>query len=416
MNFNALPFHPLLLSWIHSQKEQGCKVYLATAAHEDIAQGIASHLKLFDGIFATNKNNLKGIAKRDSLIKFFGKSEFDYVGNSKDDIPVWEAASKIYVANPEMGVLELVKGIKKPEIIFENRSSYFLNLFKLLRIHQWTKNSLIFLPIFAAHSFYNTILLRQSIIAFLSFGLCASSTYIINDLLDLQDDRQHKTKYRRPLASGHFSILHAFYLIPLIFSISLFLAILFLPIFFSLVLFIYLLLTVAYSFYFKRLAIFDVMVLSFLYLLRVIAGAKATDIDTTFWMLLFCMFIFLSLAFLKRYAELYTQINKDQSSKILGRGYYRSDFELLASLGGASGFISVLVLALYINDPLSANLYKYPEWMWLACPLLVIWMSRSWLLAHRGEMHDDPVIFALKDKVSQIITIFFILSFVLASI
>jgi 4-hydroxybenzoate polyprenyltransferase len=416
INFKTLPYHPALLSWLHTQKKKGAKIYLATAAHIDIAKGIVSHLKLFDGFFATQTTNLIGSVKRDCLIKAFGKGGYEYIGNAKNDIPVWQAASEIYLSNPEFGVLAAAHKIAKPKFVFENRDSYFFNLFKLLRSHQWAKNTLIFLPLLAAHRFYELNLLFNSIVAFVTFGLCASSAYIINDLLDLQDDRLHKTKYKRPLASGHFSILHAFLLIPSILSASFFLAVLFLPIFFSLVLFIYLLLTVTYSFYFKRLAIFDVMLLAFLYLLRVIAGAKATDIDTTFWMLLFCMFTFLSLAFLKRYAELYSQINKDQSSKILGRGYYRSDFELLASLGGASGFISVLVLALYINDPLSANLYKHPEWMWLACPLLVLWMSRSWLLAHRGEMHDDPVIFALKDKVSQSITILFILSFVLASI
>ncbi len=416
IDFKTLPYNPALLSWLRSRKKQGAKIYLTTAAHFDIANGVASHLKLFDGIFATQKTNLNGAVKRDCLIKAFGRNGYEYIGNAQNDIPVWSAASKIYVVNPEFGVLAAAHKIKKPEFIFENRASYFFNLFKLLRIYQWAKNALIFLPLMASHRFDEPNLLTNSIVAFVTFGLCASSVYIINDLLDLQDDRLHKTKYRRPLASGHFSILQAFLLIPSLLSASFFLAGLFLPISFSFVLFIYLLLTVTYSFYFKRLAIFDVMLLAFLYLLRVIAGAEATDINTTFWMLLFCMFIFLSLAFLKRYTELHGQIKKGQSIKILGRGYYPSDFELLASLGGASGFISVLVLALYINDPLSTNLYKHPEWMWVSCPLLVFWMCRSWLLAHRGEMHDDPVIFALRDKLSQGITILFVLSFLLASI
>jgi 4-hydroxybenzoate polyprenyltransferase len=416
INFKTLPYHPALLIWLRAQKRQGAKIYLATAAHMEIANGVASHLKLFDGIFATQKINLNGTAKRDCLIKAFGKGGYEYIGNAKIDIPVWYEASKIYVANPELGVLAAAHKISKPESVFENRASYLFNLFKLLRVHQWAKNALIFLPLFAAHHFYDLDLLSHSLVAFLTFSFCASSAYMINDLLDLQDDREHMTKYSRPIASGQFSILHACFFIALLLAGSFSIAWLFLPNLYTLILLIYFLLTLSYSFYLKRVAIFDVMTLAVLYMLRVLAGGNATALGTTFWMLLFCMFIFLSLAFLKRYTELHSQIKKDQSSKILGRGYYPTDFELLASLGGASGFISVLVLALYINDPASANLYKHPEWMWLTCPLLVLWMSRSWLMAHRGEMHDDPVIFALKDKLSQGMTILFILSFVLASI
>lgn len=416
INFKTLPYHPALLSWLRAQKKQGAKIYLATASHMEIANGVASHLKLFDGIFATQKINLNGTAKRDCLIKAFGKGGYEYIGNAKIDKPIWYEASRIYVTNPELGVLAAVRKIGKFEYIFENRASYLFNLFKLLRVHQWAKNALIFLPLIAAHRFYDLDLLSHSLVAFLSFSFCASSAYMINDLLDLQDDREHMTKYLRPIASGQFSILHACFFIALLLASSFYMAGLFLPKLYTLILLIYFLLTLNYSFYLKRVAIFDVMTLAGLYMLRVLAGGYATGLGTTFWMLFFCMFIFLSLAFLKRYTELHSQIKKGQSSKILGRGYYPTDFELLASLGGASGFISVLVLALYINDPASANLYKHLEWMWLTCPLLVLWMSRSWLLAHRGEMHDDPVIFALKDKLSQGMTILFILSFVLASI
>lgn len=416
INFKTLPYHPPLLSWLRAQKKQGAKIYLATAAHIDIANGVASHLQLFDGIFATQKTNLNGNAKRDCLIKVFGKGGYEYIGNSKEDIPVWGSASKVYVANPEFGVLSGVRRTKNPVIVFEGRSTYFFNLFKLLRLHQWAKNGLIFLPLFAAHRFYDTDLLFGSVVAFLTFGMCASSAYIMNDFFDIQDDRRHRTKYLRPIASGQVSILHACVFMVLLLATSFYIAGLFLPKLYSLTLFIYFMLTLSYSFYIKRVAIFDVITLTVLYIIRVVAGGYAAGLGTTFWMLLFCMFIFLSLAFLKRYTELHSQIKKGQSSKILGRGYYPTDFELLASLGGASGFISVLVLALYINDPASTSLYRHPEWMWLTCPLLVLWMSRSWLLAHRGEMHDDPVIFALKDKLSQGMTILFILSFVLASI
>ena len=254
------------------------------------------------------------------------------------------------------------------------------------------------------------------LLAFIAYGTCASSVYLLNDLLDIPDDRQHPTKCKRPLASGVLPILHTLFLIPALLLISFGLSFWMLPLEFTGVLAIYYFLTLAYSLWLKRIVILDVVSLSVLYTVRVIAGAAAMFLKPTFWILTFCMFIFLSLAFLKRYTELFHVRVKGVADKMSGRGYFPSDLEILASLGSASGYMSVLVLALYINESATGNIYHSPEWMWLACPLLLFWLSRVWLLAHRGQMHDDPIIFALRDTVSLFIGLAFLLVFWLASI
>jgi len=252
-------------------------------------------------------------------------------------------------------------------------------------------------------------------LAFLTFGACASSVYLLNDLLDLPDDRHHPTKCFRPLAAGTFPILHAVVLIPTLLLVAFGFALWLLPVEFAWTLTGYYLLTLAYSLWLKRVVMLDVVVLAVLYTARVIAGSVAMTLVATFWILAFCMFIFLSLALIKRYTELRDARLNDEAAISGGRGYAPADFELLASLGASSGYIAVMVLALYINDAASGKLYHSPQWMWLACPLLLFWLSRAWLLAHRGQMHDDPIVFALRDTVSRWIGLAFIVVFLLAA-
>ena len=323
----------------------------------------------------------------------------------------------MHVVNPEFGVLAGAKDIGAIETIFENRPPYLKSLIKILRIHQWAKNILIFVPLLASHRIFEMQLLLNGLLAFIAFGLCASSVYLLNDLLDLPDDRRHPSKCNRPLAAGTFPIIHALFLIPALLIAAFSLSVLLLPISFVVVLAAYYVLTLVYSLWLKRMVMIDVITLAMLYTTRVLAGAAAMSLVATFWILAFCMFIFLSLAFVKRYTELCEARQKtggvDGSS---GRGYYPADFELLASLGGASGYISVLVLALYINDVSTDGLYHDQRWMWAACPLLMFWLGRVWLLAHRGQMHDDPIVFALRDNVSRWAGLFFVLVFVLATL
>jgi len=335
------------------------------------------------------------------LKRRYGDRGFEYLGNSSADVKVWSAASVVHVVNASIGLRKKALAFGRTGMVFANQPSYFRGWCRTLRLHQWAKNLLIFLPLLAAHRLLDVALLWQAMVAFMCFGCCASSVYLLNDLLDLEDDRKHRTKCWRPLAAGTFPILHAIVWTPLLLALAFGFALWLLPMQFVAVLFCYYTLTSLYSLWLKRIVMLDVVTLAILYTLRVIAGAAAATLPTTFWILAFCMFIFLSLAFVKRYTELYHTRAVNGNDKAPGRGYIGSDFEMLASLGAAAGYISVLVLALYINDGAAQSLYKRPQWMWAACPLLLFWLSRVWLIAHRGNMQDDPLVFALRDTVSR---------------
>jgi 4-hydroxybenzoate polyprenyltransferase len=410
-----LPYNRPLLKWLEQQRSEGACLVLATAADQRIADQVADYLGIFAKVLGTNNLNLSSRNKADVLTRYFGTRGFEYIGNSLDDIAVWEKASVIHIANPETGVLAAASKIGEIQMMFNNRKAYIPSAIKALRIHQWAKNLLILVPLLASHRIMEVNLLVSGVLAFFAFSLCASSVYLLNDLIDLPDDREHSSKCNRPIAAGTFPVFHAALLIPVLLLLAFCLAITLLPFQFVIVLTIYYVLTLAYSFWLKRMVMLDVVVLAILYTVRVIAGAMAMSLDVTFWILAFCMFIFLSLAFLKRYTELLEVRQKSKENRILSRGYQSDDLELLASLGGASGYISVMVLALYINEPSDSKLYTSPEWMWLACPLLLYWLNRVWLLAHRGQMHDDPVVFALRDKVSLAVGFLFVLVFALAS-
>lgn len=295
------------------------------------------------------------------------------------------------------------------------RRSYIFRLLRSVRIHQWSKNLLVFVPLLASHRFDDVALLWKGALAFAIFCACASSVYLLNDLIDLKEDRIHPSKRFRPLAAGEFPVAHAMILIPVLAAASLIASLLWLPLEFSVALCAYYLMTIVYSMWIKRIVMIDVIMLAMLYTIRVIAGAFATAQAITFWLLAFCIFIFLSLAFLKRYTELRLGATQDGPSAKYGRGYQPDDFELLSSLGCAAGYISVLVLALYINDASSATLYKSQKWMWPACLVLLAWISRAWLIAHRGKMPDDPIVFALRDNPSRWMGLAFVAMFVLAS-
>ena len=413
---HRLPYNKALIGWLAQQRSAGARLVLATAADSRIAQRIADHLGIFDEVMGTQQSNLSSHRKRAALVEIFGEKGYEYVGNSRADLAVWQSASVIHVANPERGVLAAARRLGEAGMVFDARSGYLRTLLKALRVHQWAKNTLIFVPLLASHRIFELPLLWNGLLAFVAFGACASSVYLLNDLLDLPDDRQHPTKRNRPLAAGTLPILHALFLIPGLLAAAFALALWQLPWQFAAVLAAYYLLTLAYSLWLKRVVMLDVVTLAMLYTVRVIAGAAAMALTTTFWILAFCMFIFLSLAFVKRYTELHDARQNDKKDKSAGRGYYPADFELLASLGSASGYLSVLVLALYINEAASATLYRSPEWMWAACPLLIFWLSRVWLVAHRGQMHDDPIVFTLRDSVSRWTGLIFLAIFALAAL
>jgi len=412
---SSLPYNLELLDWLNQQKSNGYRLVLATASDLRIATKIANYLGIFDEVYGTESVNLSSIHKQQLLVDRFGQYGYEYVGNSLADLAVWSTSALIHIANPERGVLSAANRLGQTGQIFSRPGSYISALFKSLRLHHWTKNLLVFVPLAASHRIFEAPLLVNGMLAFLTFGACASSVYLLNDLLDLPDDRHHPTKCFRPLAAGTFPILHAVVLIPTLLLVAFGFALWLLPVEFAWSLTGYYLLTLAYSLWLKRVVMFDVVVLALLYTARVIAGSVAMTLVATFWILAFCMFIFLSLALIKRYTELRDARLNDEAAISGGRGYAPADFELLASLGASSGYIAVMVLALYINDAASGKLYHSPQWMWLACPLLLFWLSRAWLLAHRGQMHDDPIVFALRDTVSRWIGLAFIVVFLLAA-
>lgn len=403
----ALPYDADVLRWLHEERAQGRSLVLATASHQRYANEIATYIGLFDKTFATRDGvNLSASRKRDALVAEFGAKGFDYAGNSHDDVPVWEASERAYVVNPHAGVERAARRHGNVERVIDMRPGTLKVWAKALRVHQWLKNLLIFLPLLAAHQLSSPAQMLDALLAFLAFSLCASSVYLLNDLLDLNDDRHHPSKRNRPLASGALSLTWGIALFPVLLALAFGISLTALPLRFTAILLGYYALTLAYSMYLKRRVMLDVVALAALYTTRIIAGTMATHTHLTFWLLAFSMFMFLSLALVKRYAELHSMQTRG-IAKTRGRGYVSDDLPLISSLGSASGYLAVLVLALYIQDKNTMMLYRHPQLIWLGCPLLLYWISRTWLIAHRGLMHDDPIVFAARDKVSLAVVALF---------
>lgn len=401
LDVSVLPYNKAVIEFIEVERGRGRRVVLATASHRRLADRVAQHLALFDEVIASDEGlNLSAHAKRDALVQTYGDRGFDYAGNSQDDLPVWAAARHAYVVNASQSIERSARKIGNVAGVLASRSPVLRDWAKALRLHQWLKNLLIFVPLLAAHRYTDLPLVLDALIAFLCFGLCASGVYILNDLLDLRDDRHHVRKRARPFASGRLSIQAGLFAFPALLASAFGLALWQLPLAFTAGLATYYALTLAYSLVLKRRMVIDVITLAALYTLRIIVGAIALGIPLSFWLLAFSMFLFLSLAFVKRYAELFHVRARGSDEKARGRGYFADDLQMIASLGAASGYMAVMVLALYINDSRTAQLYRHQEFIWLACPLLLTWISRIWMLAHRGMMDEDPVIFAVRDRVS----------------
>ncbi|MFZ1985361.1 MAG: UbiA family prenyltransferase [Desulfatitalea sp.] len=404
IDVTRLPYNPEVVAFIKNERAKGRPIILATASHKIYAEQVATHLRLFDRVLATDGNiNLSVRNKRNRLVEEFGEGGFDYVGNSHDDLPVWQAARRAYLVNPRFGLTPKAKAQGNVERIFLTPTHTIKIWAKTLRLHQWLKNLLLFVPLFTSHQIGQIGLLPKGIGAFFLFGLCASSAYLLNDLLDLANDRNHPIKRLRPLAAGLLPLKAGLLAFPVLLATALASALWLMPLPFTAALGIYYILTIAYSTFFKRLIVADVIILALLYTLRIIAGTFAFGLPLTYWMLAFSMFIFLSLALVKRYTELREARQNGQSGKSSGRGYYPDDLSMVASLGAAAGYLAVMVLALYIEDQLPLTFYSSPRILSLACPLLLYWISRVWLLTHRGQMHDDPVVFAIEDRASWIV-------------
>ncbi len=396
----SLPYSVDFLAYLRAEHARGRRLVLATAADRVQAEAVAAHLGVFDEVLASDgAANLSGRAKGKALAQRFGERGFDYAGNAKVDLRVWAHAHDAVVVNGAGGLSAsaAASALGLGPLFPRARGAGFRSVAKALRVHQWAKNALIFVPIAAAHHF-DLATLQQGLLAFLSFSLLASSVYVLNDLMDLEDDRAHPRKRRRPFAAGDISIVGAAALGVASLSASVAIALTLAPLFWA-ALALYFAVTTAYTFWLKRRPMLDVMSLAGLYTMRILAGAAATGIVVSFWLLALSMFLFLSLALLKRYSELHL-LRASGKEKTAGRGYLVADMAMMPALGGASGLMAVLVMALYTNQPTVWETYRHPQLLWLICPLMLYWVLRVWFIANRGEMHDDPVVFAIRDKVS----------------
>jgi len=395
-----LPFNRDFLAWLQQQRTDGRRLILCTAADRAVATAIAEHLGVFDDVMASNGAvNLAGTRKADALVQRFGPAGFDYAGNSRADLAVWQRARKAVIVHSATNVARTPALRGKVERIFPSPPALnFTTWRRVLRLHQWLKNLLLAVPVVAAHQVAHVETWGVLFLAFVSFGLCASAVYVTNDLLDLEHDRKHPHKANRPFASGQVPVWVGFVLIPLLLLAGALIA-RYVGGAFLVWLSLYAALACLYSWGLKRFILVDCLTLAMLYTVRIIAGAAVVGIALSFWLLAFSCFLFLSLAFVKRYAELRI-LSQQGQAQANGRAYCVSDAPLIQMLGITSGYAAVLVFALYLNSDAVLRLYRTPQLLWGAIPITVFWISWMWTQAHRGELQEDAVVFALTDRAS----------------
>lgn len=396
----TLPYCQPLLDDLASAKKKGHRLILATGATQAIANGVATHLALFDQVLASDQTtNLIGANKLERIQATKQSDSFHYVGDSHSDLPIFEHATRIALVNPGKRLIHKCKAMPV-EKVYQTKSNTMRALLKAIRPHQWTKNLLLFVPLLTAHAWRDPGNLIKAGFAFLAFCAMASATYLINDLLDLEADRHHPYKKERPFASATLSIQTGVLTVPLLFAAGIAMGYpLGIP--FLSVLLLYFFTSQLYSLVLKALPLLDVTALAGLFTLRVFSGAYAVDVPISHWLLAFSMFVFFSLAFVKRYAELHN-LRLRGGEVTRGRGYRVGDIDQLALFGVVSGFMSVLVLSLYLASPEVEALYSKPHLLWLICPAFFLWINWVWMTAKRGKMHEDPILFAFKDPASYL--------------
>lgn len=402
LRFDYLPVREEVLAYLKRQRELGGRIVLASASHHSLVAGVARRVGSIDSIVASEETcNRKGAAKANAIVAHIGDEPWSYIGDSSADFSVWQCAhQQVCVTSSPRFAKRFQARFPDGEVI-RVQGSTIATFARGIRVHQWLKNLLVFLPVALAHRWFDVTAVGASVLAAIAFSLCASGVYVLNDLLDLDADRRHPRKRRRPCASGEWPLRSALVVVPLLF-LAAFLVAAGVHWEFMLLLGLYLVLTTLYSFRCKALALVDIILLAMLYTIRIVGGGVASHIEVSQWLMGLSMFLFLSLACVKRFSELLV-LQQRNEKKTWGRGYWVGDLEQIAAFGAASGYISVLVLALYVSSHEIARLYSNPTLVWLACPLLLYWVSRIWLLARRGIVHDDPLVFALKDKVTYIV-------------
>ena len=396
-----LPYRRDVLDYLRREKEAGRRIILATASHQKYADAVADHLGLFDEVIGSDEHhNRRGDAKLDALRELIGDGPFDYIGDSDADVPLIEHCREFHLAEPSKNLRAAWTAGAKTGQTFERPHGTLGPILKLIRPHQWCKNSLLFLPLLMAQELGDLAKFGVCVLGFIAFCAAASSIYICNDLVDIDSDRRHPSKRRRPLAAGTVAIPTAVKLAAGLLLTSLIVAFLAGGWPFLGWVGLYLVITTAYSFKLKRELLLDVLCLGWLYTHRVIAGGIVAHVLISHWLLAFSVFFFISLAFAKRYVELLAAADKGTVNA--RRGYRPADLALIGNCGPTAGFVAVLVFSLYIKGDMAERLYHQPQLLWLATPVLIYWLLRVWFFAYRGEMNADPIVFAMTDRVSYV--------------
>lgn len=396
-----LPYREEVLAYVRSQRALGRPCVLASASDEALVRQVAAHTGLFDDAFGSDgRSNEKGAAKLRSIRRREGDAAFEYVGDAAADLAIWREADRATLVSPSPSTARRAGRLGVPVHVLVPRASSVVAALRALRPHQWVKNGLLFVPLVLAHQLGDLERLWSTALATVAFCLIASASYLWNDLLDVEADRRHPRKRNRPFAAGALPLSRgvplSFGLLGAGFALAAFGA----PSGASAMLGLYLLLTLLYSCFLKEQLLIDVLLLAGLYSLRVVTGAVTAQLPVSPWLLAFSLFFFLSLAFVKRAAELIDASRAREPRGLERRGYEVGDLALVETTGVCAGYLAVLVLALYVNSSAVAGLYARPAVLWAVCPILLYWITRVWFLVRRGRMHDDPVVFATTDPVS----------------
>ena len=396
-----IPCNRRFLSFLEQEVERGRPIYLASASDARFAVTIAEYFGLFARVLASDgRSNLAGMKKLKAILEATPDGHFDYAGNARVDVPIWQRARHAIVVNPGLGVERAARRCSHVAAVFEDRPAGLRVYLRAIRVHQWLKNLLIGVPLLTSHSWDNLPAVLSLLSAFVSFSLSASAMYLLNDLLDLSADRRHPRKSQRPLASGDLSLVPAVGHMIGLMATGLALAAMVSPEF-LLILLLYVGLTISYSLWFKTFVFLDVIVLASLYTIRILAGTAAIGVALSYWLFAFSMFLFLSLALVKRCSEL-KSMGETGLGMASGRDYRVTDLPILSGMGVAAGYLAVLVLALFVNSPHDLVQYSHPERLWLLCPPMAYWVSRLWIKTSRGEMHDDPLVYSIRDRASWV--------------
>jgi 4-hydroxybenzoate polyprenyltransferase len=395
-----LPYSAGLLEWLQTQRAAGRRLVLTTAADSRLADAVAAQLGIFEDVVASDGvRNVKGVVKANLLLQRYGRQGFTYIGDHSADLPVWQVATTRGIVNARPATAAAVRRLGNVEIEICDRPHPVAAAIRAMRPYQWVKNLLVFVPVLTAHAIWEAQSWVAAFLAFMAFSACASSVYLTNDLADLAADREHPRKRRRPLANGDLPIPLGLLLTPLLLCIGLAVGAL---AGIALMVLAYAVLSMSYALRLKEVSLADVFILAALYGIRLAGGGEASGHSLSLWLLAFSGFLFLSLALVKRVKE-FTADERAARSSVMRRGYDAADAPILQTFGCAAAFCACVVLSLFVQSEATAERYAQPTVLWGIVPLMLFWLCRVWLWTARGRMHDDPIVFAVRDRISWVI-------------